>query len=238
MVDLSLVKPNNLWYIIGLIVTDGNLANDGRHINITSKDTGFLEEIRKSLSIKNKITIKSRDKEKEKKYYFLQFGDIKFYKFLTKIGLTAKKSLTLKEIEVPQQYFVDFLRGIIDGDGSISSWVHNTNGNIQWSLRIISAAPIFVNWLKKEIEDYFNVKGKIYGYKHKDKKNFLYIIKFGKFAAKVVLKKCYYRNCLSLNRKFDEAKKCLLTTDRMKKYGNVVASLGAETGRQPRLKIE
>lgn len=218
MVDLSLVKPQHLWYTIGLIATDGNLCNDGRHINITSADRKHMEQVKKALLLENKITQKARGNEKIKKYAFLQFGDVAFYKFLLKIGLAPKKSLTLGKIEVPGEYFKDFLRGIIDGDGSITTWVHRSNKNIQWSSRVVSASKTFIIWLKKEVENKFKVHGKLHVSARPDY-NPLYILKFGKFPTKTILINCYYKNCIALTRKNLLAKKCLQSEDKLSKYG-------------------
>ena len=67
MVDLTLVKPEDLWYTVGLIATDGNLSKDGRHINITSKDDGYLTEVGEALHLKNKIIKKNESVGKNKK---------------------------------------------------------------------------------------------------------------------------------------------------------------------------
>ena len=43
------------------------------------------------------------------------------------IGLTPAKSLTLRPLAVPDSVFADFLRGCIDGDGSVvvyADWYH------------------------------------------------------------------------------------------------------------------
>lgn len=222
MVDLSLVKPKDLWYTVGLIATDGNLSKDGRHVNITSKDKSLLEDLKKILFLKLKLTRKARSAEKSKKYFVLQIGDVKFYKFLLSIGLTQKKSLILGKIKFPEVYFRDFLRGVIDGDGNISMWEHKSNGNIQWSLRVFSASTIFINWLKDKIEKEFKVKGRLYK-TQKAEYNPLYTIKFGKLAAKVILQNCYYKNCEALNRKHIKALACLKTENGLSKYGNVVS---------------
>lgn len=237
MVDLKSIKPNNLWYIIGLIATDGYLSKDGRHINITSKDRRYLFSVRKALGINNKIGKKTREKEKIKKYSQIQFGDVKFYKYLLDIGMIQKKSLNLGKINVPRQYFPDFLRGVVDGDGSISTWVHKTNQHRQWSLRITSAASLFINWLKKETENYLNIKGRLYCYKYKNKTNPIYILKFGKLPTKIILKSIYYKKALSLQRKNKKSAVCLQDKNKMINYGNIIGP-GAGTGRQPRLKIE
>jgi hypothetical protein len=221
MVDLSLVRPQHLWYTVGLIATDGNLSIDGRHISITSKDKDLLEGLKKILFLKLKLTRKARASEKVKKYFVLQIGDVKFYKFLLGIGLTQRKSLTLGEIKFPINFFKDFLRGVIDGDGNISMWKHRDNGNIQWSLRIFSASYSFVGWLKELMESEFKVKGKLYKVQ-RGNYNPLYTIKFGKLAAKVILEKCYYKNCMALSRKNKKALACLNTQNGLSKYGNVI----------------
>ena len=221
MVDLSLVKPKDLWYVVGLIATDGNLSKDGRHISIVSKDNKFLRKVRKALLLKNKIGFKANGIHPEKIYSVLQIGDKKFFNFLLSIGLIPKKSLILGKLTVPNDYFVDFLRGVIDGDGTIVSWVHKWNGNVQWSIRIYSAASKFIHWLKNEIETIYKISGKIYGYS-KGRKNIYYQIKFGKFASKVILEKCYYDKCLTIDHKYKKAIQCLRSKDGLSKYGTVV----------------
>jgi hypothetical protein len=218
MVDLSLVKPQHLWYTVGLIATDGNLSKDGRHTVITSKDEDLLEGLKKILHLALKLTKKSRAHSKEKKYFCLQIGDVKFYKFLLSIGLHQKKSLTLGKIKVPKEYFIDFFRGVIDGDGNISTWQHKSNKNIQWSLRIFSASITFINWLKVNSEHKFKINGKLYKSEKVDA-NPLYTLKFGKFAAKSIIYYCYYKNSFSLQRKHLKALKCLRAEDKLSKYG-------------------
>ncbi len=222
MVDLKSVKPQHLWYIVGLIATDGNLSNDGRHINITSKNIEHLLDVKKALGLNNKITKKSRVKSKEKIYSFLQFCDVKFYRYLLNIGLTQRKSLTLGKLKIDNEFLVDFLRGVIDGDGSISTWIHNSNKNRQWSLRIASAAPVFINWLKEEIESYFSVRGKLYCQKYLNKKNPIYTLKFGKLPTKVIIEKIYYKGALSLERKNKQHLRCLQDKNKMVNYKNVI----------------
>ena len=101
-----------LAYAIGLIATDGNLSKDGRHINFTSKDKQLAGLFAKCLNLQTKITMKGNGFGKEKKYYFIQFGDKNFYNFLQKIGITPRKSKTISFVKVPAKYFFDF-RGVI-----------------------------------------------------------------------------------------------------------------------------
>ncbi|MBU2101776.1 MAG: LAGLIDADG family homing endonuclease [Candidatus Omnitrophota bacterium] len=201
--DLN-IEGKNLWYLVGLITSDGNLSSDERHIDITSSDYEFLQNIINLIGIKNKIGIKyGKDKQKS---FHVQIGNKNFYDFLLTIGLTQKKSLTIGEIKVPNEFFVDFLRGLIDGDGSIRSWVHPTNFHEQWSLRIYSGSNKFLEWLGGKIKEYFGACGRIY----KDNRaEHNYILKFGKLAAQVILRGCYYENNFSLQRKDRLAQQCV-----------------------------
>ncbi len=236
MVDLKSVRKPDLWYVVGLIATDGNLSKDGRHIDITSKHKPHLIAVRKALKIPIAIGTKSRGGNRDKLYFRLQFSDVGSYKFLLVLGLFPRKSLTLQKLCIDRCYFPDFLRGVIDGDGSISTWVHETNMHRQWSLRITSAAPIFIRWLKEETEKRFGVGGRLYEYARKDRKNPIFILKFGKLASKKILGEVYYPGAISLAGKKKKQIKCLHDPNKMINYGSVLGS-DAETGNQDGLKI-
>ena len=237
MVDLKTIAPNNLWYVIGLIASDGNLSKDGRHISITSKDRQYLFCVKRALGLTTKVGRKSRGGSHNKIYSSLQFGDVKFYKYLLEVGLTPRKSLTIGALKIDEIYFRDFLRGVIDGDGFINSWIHKTNGHEQWALRIISGSHKFIDWLQKMSLQHFNVIGRVHIYPKRINHNELYILKFGKIAAKIIVDRCYYKNCLSLNRKLKKTVKCLKSYRGWSRY-SIMQSPGAEIGSQPRLKIE
>lgn len=215
MINLDKVRSSDLWYIIGFIVTDGSLSIDGRHINITSKDREHLFIIRNALLLKNKIGRKARAIFGVKKYSQLQFGDVNFYRYLIELGLTPRKSLTLGKIKVDRLFFADFLRGVIDGDGNISHWMHRTNRHIQWSLRIFSASSKFIDWLNNVIEKEFCIKGRVNAKKKTDRENLTYTLKYGKIATIKILEKIYYVGCLSLKRKFLQAQLCLQSHNKM-----------------------
>lgn len=235
MIDIKMIKPQDLWYVVGYIATDGCLSKDGRHIDITSKDRQILEEIQKALYLKIGITRKYNSTGQP--FLRLQFSDVKFYKFLISINLTPKKSLTLGKLKIPDEYFPDFFRGVIDGDGSITSWEHPINCRQQWALRVVSASKDFIEWLQQEAESYYKIIGKRYTYLRQRNRNELYLLKFGKIATKIIIEKCYYENCLSLQRKYKQAILCLESQNGWRKYHGMICP-GAETGIQSGLKIQ
>lgn len=148
----------NFAYAIGLIATDGNLSKDGRHLNMTSKDRDMILTFKNCLGLKNKIGRKTREKSKIKRYFQVQFGDKNFYEFLLSIGLTPAKSKTIGALNIPEDYFIDFFRGCIDGDGNISVASHPESRHPQLRLRLFSASPLFLNWVKGMIFKLYKIK--------------------------------------------------------------------------------
>lgn len=146
-------------YAIGLLTTDGSLSKDGRHIDFTSKDKDLILIFKNCLNLDNKIGMKSRSKGKIKKYYRIQFSDKIFYNFLISIGLSPKKSNILKNVKIPKEYFPDFLRGCLDGDGNINIFSHSESRHQQLRIRLSSGSYYFLVWLKIKIKFEFNING-------------------------------------------------------------------------------
>jgi hypothetical protein len=203
---LRLGKINCAWssslaYAVGLIATDGKLSSDGRHISYTTKDLQLAETYKRALNITNKIGRKSRGGELEKKYLVVQFGDVIFYEFLLAIGLTPHKSKTLGIIKVSARYFFDFLRGCIDGDGSIGTNRHPESQHLQLKVRLVSGSYQFLEWIKITTEKR-GLRCSI------SKSKSVWVLSYGKDSSVKLLKKMYNRHAdgLFLQRKYESAK--------------------------------
>ena len=189
-------------YAIGLIVTDGNLSKDGRHMNMTSKDLEMIDNFKKCLGLNNKVGRKSRSDSKDKKYFQVQFGDRNFYDFLLSLGITPTKSKTIGALAIPDLYFADFLRGCIDGDGSIVVTKHPESKHPQLRARVYSASLDFIKWLKKKIETNTRIKKGYIGHPGS-----VYVVSYGKADSIKILKFIYYKGVnFYLKRKYDIAK--------------------------------
>lgn len=86
-----------LSYAIGLLATDGCLSGDGRHIDFTSNEREQIENFMRCLGIKNKIG-KKYSGYTGRAAFRVQFGDILFYRFLLKAGLSPAKSKTINSL--------------------------------------------------------------------------------------------------------------------------------------------
>ena len=181
----------NLAYAIGLLVTDGNLSPDGRHINFTSKDKELAELFKNCLSLNNKIGKKGNGLNKEKKYYVVQFGDVTFYDWCLGLGIMPNKSKIISSIKVPDKYFFDFLRGCFDGDGcSYAYWDKRWHSSYMFYFSICSASSSFLKWLQQKTKQYVDVIGKISAAKG------VYQLRFAKRESILLFNKMYYKNNL------------------------------------------
>ena len=205
MKRLSKVKiqwSQKFAYAIGLLTTDGNLSKDGRHLNMTSKERKMIATFKMCLGINNKIGRKARGGSTLKKYFQIQFGDKNFYSFLLSIGLTPAKSKTIGKLNIPDNYFADFLRGCIDGDGSIGIFKHPESKHPQLRVRLYSASTPFLQWIKNKISRNNDIKtGWI------EKNNHISTLVYAKENSIKLLNYIYYQNVeYYLKRKYNIAK--------------------------------
>jgi hypothetical protein len=125
-----------LAYAIGIITTDGCLAQDGRHLSVSSKDVQLLETVRGCLGLRVAITPYRGGNGWT--YHHLQWGSRLFHAWLVELGLMPAKSRRLAALAIPDDYFVDFLYATLRlpgvgepavphlgaVDGSTPSWCH------------------------------------------------------------------------------------------------------------------
>lgn len=167
-----------------------------------------IENLRIVLGLKNMIGFTRNERSEA---YRLSFGDVQMYDWLLSIGLTPNKSLTIGPIEIPDKYFIDFLRGHLDGDGSITTFTdrYNTRKNPKYVyeriyLRFISASKAHIDWLHSKIVEICGVHGAVHMTKiSRAGKNPMHIIKFGKKESLQLLSQIYYSKdipCLSRKR--------------------------------------
>ena len=108
-------------YVLGFFAADGCMIknNRGAHFiefHITDKD--ILLKIKKLLKSDHKISERNRNK-KWKMSYRLQIGSKMMFKDLLLLGMTPRKSNTIRMPDVPIKYFHHFVRGYFDGDGNV-----------------------------------------------------------------------------------------------------------------------
>jgi hypothetical protein len=183
-------------YAIGVIATDGNLSNDGRHLSVTSKDGELLEALRACLNLTNSITTTRSGSGQP--YYRLQWGNKRLIHSLHAIGLTPAKSLTLGALAIPDEFFGDFFRGCIDGDGSILVYTdrYHTRAKAKYvyerlAVCLVSASPAFIEWVQAAARRLYGVAGALIRQPQRAGRAPQWLLKYGKREALVLLRAMY-----------------------------------------------
>lgn len=109
-------------YFLGLIFTDGSITNDNKRspmfrLQLKISDVEILEKLRQCLNIHSQLIY---DKRAGKECVTLCLRNKKIANDLAKYGIVQNKTYITKHLpKIPEIYEKDFLRGLLDGDGSI-----------------------------------------------------------------------------------------------------------------------
>lgn len=158
------IDTENKAYFLGLIYSDGNVRehNGGYFLNIELKreDKYILEKLSEELNCGNKI----RDRDRKTNFgdshmsSFTSCNSKKIFDDLARFNIVPDKShqtKSFKNIEkyIPQNLIKHFLRGVIDGDGTISKRYATTQNAIAVYQNEIEFCYDFDKLLKTSIKN-------------------------------------------------------------------------------------
>lgn len=117
-------------YVLGFVAADGNVDEKKNRLTITcgEKDKGHLEKIRDVFGAdeKTKVSVYNNNRGFSSKFgvnYVINFISKDLVRDLGKYGICNKKSFDLKfPINLDKKLYPDFIRGIVDGDGSVGMY--------------------------------------------------------------------------------------------------------------------
>jgi len=136
-------------YWLGFLYADGNVSDREVRINLNSRDRNHLEKFLQSIEGNNTIEDGIQNSFGTiTNYSRVSINSIEMIRDLTKLGCIPRKSQILKypnEEQVPKYLINHFIRGYLDGDGSIIISSKN-----QWSIGILGT-ELFLKGLKEEL---------------------------------------------------------------------------------------
>lgn len=191
----ELNHENTYW--LGLILADGSIDLEHNRLEITLKDKKHIELFKQCIKSEHDISPKNVNGEL---YYRISFHDKQIINDLLALGILPNKSnIDFNLPKIPDMFFNDFLRGIIDGDGM---YYTTSTGIIRFHIHISVgfSCPTYAKELCNKIQTFYNVNVKCYS-----QRSCYDIVLFKKDSIKVV-KQLYYDNCICLERKY---KKCI-----------------------------
>lgn len=147
-------NKHDLFYLLGLIFTDGNLDNLEQRITLSLTDKKIIEYLYPLFSSNDRkiYEYKPKAKNANKIYTIINESNITITK-LKEMGFQACNSTTKDFPDIPEKYIWDFIRGVFDGDGCI----YNSNYNKKYkklykAISITCASKSFIYQLKNIFE--------------------------------------------------------------------------------------
>ena len=195
---------DDMAYVLGIICADGNISkvNHGNRVSVVLHidDEYLIKEIYNSMESNHKTYY-------SKNTAILSIDNKHIYNDLLNLGIIPNKSKTLGHIKVPKTYKAAFIRGVLDGDGSVDS--KNKRA------KIVTASKEFADCLSKTLYD-IDIDHKIYNnaYSHNNKLTDFYVIRIIRRQAVKKLYELTYKDAkLFLKRKKKSFEKMGIKSD-------------------------
>jgi hypothetical protein len=152
---LDQIGNEQAWFL-GLMAADGNVRQGGRYITIgQSKDTGkkLIEVVAKMIGFGGPVYTQKNN------HHQICFTSERLSIKLSEYGIVPNKSLVYRFPEsLPVQHYAAFLRGYIDGDGSVGIYSQPRKQRLcHWLLISFVGTPEFVN----RCDEIIPIKGNI-----------------------------------------------------------------------------
>jgi len=147
-------------YLLGYILTDGNIAWNpikGYYtltITAAEKDKAHLELMRNLLQSTKPLLYAPKTRS-----YRLIVNSKILCRKLMRLGILPRKSLTVKFPKMPKVYLWHFIRGVVDGDGSVNYFARKRSP--YFSVRIYSGSPKFLHKLVQTIKTLSGIEGNV-----------------------------------------------------------------------------
>ncbi len=153
---------DQMAYVLGFLYADGSLEDAsyirGKYVRVTNTDHDRIEAIKKLLDSEH--TVVQEDKGGNyKRRYLLRIGNSKMYDQLISLGLTPRKSLTMKFPKVPEKYLGPFVRGYFDGDGCVYLEMRATGRPKRLLTVFTSGSKAFLQQLHLQLQSHAGIAG-------------------------------------------------------------------------------
>lgn len=201
--DYFKMASPEMFYILGYISADGNISwnlKKGYYsltITASKKDKEHLEKVRNLLNSSKPLLYSQSTKS-----YRLIVNSKQICLDLMKFGILPKKSLTILFPDLPDKYLKDYIRGYVDGDGSLRYC--NRPRSPYFELSICSGSMDFIKSLENKIFQKLKIKSKI-----SKNKNNCFILRYSCQRGLVLARWIYENASLYLSRKFNNYQEAL-----------------------------
>jgi LAGLIDADG-like domain len=146
-VDFFRIWSADMAYVLGLWWSDGCMyikpSNTAHEVRFASNDKEHLEFVARTIG----QTYDLRKVSPSANTYIITICSKELYLDLLSLGGTPRKSRTIRLPTIPPAYLAHFVRGVVDGDGTLA-W----NGD-RPIIQIYSGSPNFLDELARAVEE-------------------------------------------------------------------------------------
>ena len=188
-------------YFLGLLFTDGNIMPDKHRspsikLELVETDVEILNKLKQELNCNSKLSYNKR-KNHILGTYAVSVRSQQIADDLSKWNIIPNKTYAVSEIKIPDEFKIDFLRGFIDGDGSI--WYDNNCNLVHTSI---------CGHSENIIKQIANLGNSLIGQKTANKityTNGVYRYAWNGLKAQLLNQLIYYPDCICIARKREKA---------------------------------
>ena len=181
----DIINTNNKAYWLGLLLSDGTIYKNNSSytlgLTLLNEDSYLLSLLLNEINSDSKINIINN------KYSNIKICNKRICESLISHGVVENKSMIVKLPNVDETLLPHLIRGIFDGDGTISISKNKNANTYRSRVKIVSGSPYLINSLHDVFTlwgvssyKYFDKRGKgcheVYITKKEDVKNFYKII--------------------------------------------------------------
>lgn len=202
----------NMAYILGFIIADGCIVqgtykgySDALKLGVQLKDIDILEKIKSELKADHKIS-------EVHNAAHLSIASQKIVNDLKKLSVSYRKSLNEQIPIIPGAHIRNFIRGIVDGDGSL--WLDKRN----YPTLSIAGGKNTLEFIQRHFFTKFKLYSTLSRSTFSEKaESYLYQISYRSNSAKRLIDYLYNNSNIYLDRKYIIALKCANTKIKVRK---------------------
>lgn len=201
--DYFKTQSHDMAYILGLLAADGNVSKKENQISLSliAEDKELLEQINRKLCNSRPIKEYTISTEPQRKPMAkLQFWSKTIKDDLAVYSIVPQKTNKLKPpFFLKEEYWIDYIRGYFDGDGSVYTVGENTIG-----FNIVGVSKEMIEWIRQVLANKYNITNNgLYTEQNKDKQIIYKTVYYGN-KLRQIYDIFYNSNSLYMKRKKDK----------------------------------
>lgn len=149
-------QSSDMAWLLGFLAADGNVSKTSNRIRIelSEVDEEILIKIKELLHLENPIY--KRENKRGFKFVSLEWSCKEHKEDLALYGIIPNKTyILLPPLALDKKYYIDYIRGYFDGDGTINLNKNKNGNSLRWG--ICGASKEMLAWILDVLENDYKI---------------------------------------------------------------------------------